>query len=133
MGGKRPDQYNIDPREAGAMDYKTLPQKGQGGSSLDDTVEEDRQKMGQQGHSGAGGGPGQHFFDPNHPQPSHDANAHAAHGHAHDGAGEGMQAQGGGDRTPADTGGTSDTMRAESPRERQDEGMEDPRDRGVGA
>jgi hypothetical protein len=123
MAGKRPDQHNIDPREAGATDYKNLPQKGQGYGSLDDTVVEDRQKLGQQGGPGSGGGPGQHFFDPNHPQPSHDANVHAAEGHAHGGGGEGMQAH----------GDTSEEMQLESPRDREAEGTEDPRDRGVGA
>ena len=54
-------------------------------------------------------GPG----DPQHPQPSHDANVHAREGHAH--------------------GGEEAGMSADAPREREAEGMEDPRDRGVGA
>ena len=45
MGGKRPDQHNIDPAEAGATDYKNLPQTGRGHSNLDDTIELDRQQL----------------------------------------------------------------------------------------
>jgi hypothetical protein len=108
MAGKRPDQYNIDPREAGATDYKNLPQKGHGGSSLDDTVIQDKAAVGEQ-NMGSGGGPGQHFFDPNHPQPSQHANA----GHPVENTG--------------DQGGSSDEE------QRELRGTEDPRDRGVGA
>jgi hypothetical protein len=105
MGGKRPDQYNIAPGEAGASDYKNLPEVAHGRGGLDDTVTQDKQRVAQ--GMGAGGGSGQHFYDPARPQPAHDANAHAREGHAHTGS--------------------------EAPREREAHGTEDPRERGVGA
>ena len=116
MGGKRPDQYNIAPGEAGASDYKTLPEVAHGRGSSDEPTLADKQHMAANG-MGVGGGQGQHFFDPDHPQPSHDANVHAREGHhGHE-------------------GGSDDSMQAsgESPRERMDDGMEDSRERGVGA
>ncbi len=45
MGGKRPDQHNIAPGEAGASDYKTLPQVGKGTSSEDNTTVLDKQNL----------------------------------------------------------------------------------------
>jgi hypothetical protein len=107
MGGKRPDQHNIAPGEAGASDYKNLPQVGKGHGSEEDTVVHDKQRVAR--GMGSGGGSGQHFFDPGHPQPSQHANA----GHPAESSGEG--------------GGDDDE------RERELRGTEDPRDRGVGA
>jgi hypothetical protein len=71
MGGKRPDQHNIDPAEAGATDYKNLPQTGRGHSNLDDTIALDKQKLAQ----GKQDGKGQPFL-PDVPSPS----VHANHG-----------------------------------------------------
>lgn len=110
MGGKRPDQYNIAPGEAGASDYKTLPETSKHRGSIDETTVDDKRHLAE--GMGHGGGPGQHFYDPDDKQPSRDANVHAREGHSH---------------------GADGAMHADSPREREAEGTEDPRDRGVGA
>ena len=104
MGGKRPDQHNIDPREAGATDYKTLPQVGHGKGAQDETTSADKHAMAQQADSS--GIP----FNPAHPAPS----VHARAGR------------------PVDADGDeNDTL--EEGKEREARGNTDPRDEGVGA
>jgi hypothetical protein len=92
MGGKRPDQHNIDPGEAGATDYKTLPQTGRGHSSLDDTIQLDRQRQGEDAAEGRDAATGtQQGGIPvpgAHPAPS----VHARAGQPLDGADGGEQA-----------------------------------------
>ncbi len=68
---KRPDQYQIDPGEGGATDYKNLPQTGRGHASHDDTVKHDKQRLAQ-GQQQAQGQP----FPPDVPSPS----VHTRHG-----------------------------------------------------
>jgi hypothetical protein len=115
MGGKRPDQYNIDPREAGATDYKNLPETGHGRGSVDDTVQQDRRQVAQSQHDVEMNAPGTARGVPipgAHPAPSKFANAPV------------QGAASGGSRRPEET--------AEE-RRRESQGTEDPRDRGVGA
>ena len=121
MGGNRVDQPDMAPGEAESL---KIPAEG---SHLDGAVQEsERIARG----LGTGGGAGQSFYDPAHPQPSHDSNVHALEG----------RAQGDADDDKAEAERSAKSEKAEkadkaelSPREREAQGTEDPRERGVGA
>ena len=97
MGGKRPDQHNIDPREAGATDYKTLPQTGHGDGS---TEIRDRDKQALAASMEASGIP----YNPGKPAPSVHANA-GLHSDSVDDAGRAREARGNTDPREEGVGG----------------------------
>jgi hypothetical protein len=98
MAGKRPDQHNIDPREAGATDYKTLPQVGHGKGAQDETTSADKHAMAQQAASS--GIP----FNPAHPAPSVHARAGRPVGEDDGVAEEGKEREARGNTDPRDEG-----------------------------
>jgi hypothetical protein len=81
MGGKRPDQYAIDPSEGRATDHKTNPQSthGSGGAGDDNTLRQgDKQRLQESQHGGS------QPFLPDVPAPSAEAQRAASHASDHD-------------------------------------------------
>ncbi|HET7320948.1 MAG TPA: hypothetical protein VFI96_00460 [Longimicrobiaceae bacterium] len=94
MAGKRPDQYQITPREAGTSDYKRSSEVAVGNDSDSDVREGDKQRLAQS-RERAEGQP----FLPDVPAPSAEANRAAQ---ARDGRLPADEAQGGIEDTQAD-------------------------------
>jgi hypothetical protein len=98
MAGKRPDQHNIDPREAGATDYKTLPQHSHHRSGEDETVLRDKQHLAEsmaEAHMP---------FNPGKPAPSVHARAGERMDASSGGSDEGKERERRGNTDPRDEG-----------------------------
>ena len=89
MAGKRPDQYNIAPGEAGSTDYKRYPQTTHG-QVQDQSTEGDKQRLAQQRQAAEEGGQKPQLpFPPDVPAPSADANRGWKEGAADSDSGKG--------------------------------------------